>query len=108
MERKRHSNKGFVIILLILVLLIAFFAYKDKIKEQIATKLATAATEKLLEQETGQKVSLNKVISKMDEKDATETKSILNKYANSETVSECVKKYKEGNVSEVKAYLKEK
>ncbi len=109
-KRRRKNYIGKIIgllFLLLCVLLIAFIIlFKDDIEQKVTKKVATAAIEQIIQSQTGVTVDIDEVKNQMDEEDEKDFDEIINKYANTDQLKECVDLYKNGGTAAVKDYVK--
>ena len=110
-RRKRKSYAGRIILLLMLLVIalcvLGFTLYKDKIAKTVGKKVATTAIEQMIKAETGKSVDINEIKSQMDEEDVEKLDSIVDKYADTDKMKECVDLYKNKGTQAVKDYLKD-
>ena len=125
MSKKRNKKKkgmGLVVFLsmvIVLCLVIIFFLTNDTMKGAVKQKVAEKVTEQVTQQvfekaleSAGDPQATEKakeIVSNMDEEDKKAAEEIITKYADSETLSDCMEIVEDGvnseSISQVQDYL---
>ena len=120
-KRKKNDNTGFLLVITIAavltsVILLAFMVFtgngvnSNPVTQTVNREITKKAVEKVIQEETGSDITLDKAKEKMTEEDAEEVDDIVNKYADQGILAEAMEIYKAngGDVNATAIAMKDK
>ena len=120
-KRKKNDNTGFLLVITIAavltsVILLAFMVFtgngvnSNPVTQTVNREITKKAVEKVIQEETGSDITLDKAKEKMTEEDAEEVNDIVNKYADQGILAEAMEIYKAngGDVNATAIAMKDK
>ena len=120
-KRKKSDNTGFLLVITIAavltsVILLAFMVFtgngvnSNPVTQTVNREITKKAVEKVIQEETGSDITLDKAKEKMTEEDAEEVDDIVNKYADQGILAEAMEIYKAngGDVNATAIAMKDK
>ena len=120
-KRKKNDNTGFLLVITIAavltsVILLAFMVFtgngvnSNPVTQTVNREITKKAVEKVIQEETGSDITLDKAKEKMTEEDAEEVGDIVNKYADQGILAEAMEIYKAngGDVNATAIAMKDK
>ena len=119
--RQKNDNTGFLLVITIAavltsVILLAFMVFtgngvnSNPVTQTVNREITKKAVEKVIQEETGSDITLDKAKEKMTEEDAEEVDDIVNKYADQGILAEAMEIYKAngGDVNATAIAMKDK
>ena len=119
-RRKKKKGMGMILFLSLLIvgcLVIIFFIGKGYLMDAVKSKVTEMAAEQIFEkalESAGDPQAAEKakqIVANMDEEDKKQAEEIIGKYADSETLSDCMDIVKDGvnseSISQVQQYLEQ-
>ncbi len=120
-KKKKNDNTGFLLVITIAavltsVILLAFMVFtgngvnSNPVTQTVNREITKKAVEKVIQEETGSDITLDKAKEKMTEEDAEEVDDIVNKYADQGILAEAMEIYKAngGDVNATAIAMKDK
>ena len=120
-KRKKNDNTGFLLVITIAavltsVILLAFMVFtgngvnSNPVTQTVNREITKKAVEKVIQEETGSDITLDKAKEMMTEEDAEEVDDIVNKYADQGILAEAMEIYKAngGDVNATAIAMKDK
>ena len=120
-KRKKSDNTGFLLVITIAavltsVILLAFMVFtgngvnSNPVTQTVNREITKKAVEKVIQEETGSDITIDKAKEKMTEEDAEEVDDIVNKYADQGILAEAMEIYKAngGDVNATAIAMKDK
>ncbi|MBR2186412.1 MAG: hypothetical protein IJ857_03650 [Lachnospiraceae bacterium] len=120
-KRKKSDNTGVLLVITIAavltsVILLAFMVFtgngvnSNPVTQTVNREITKKAVEKVIQEETGSDITIDKAKEKMTEEDAEEVDDIVNKYADQGILAEAMEIYKAngGDVNATAIAMKDK
>ncbi len=95
----------YIILLGIIAVCVVILLKKDAISSKAKQVVIEKAAEQVIQSQTGSSVSISEMKKQMEPADAEEVDSLMQKYAEGDTISECANLYKSGGIDAVKEYM---